>query len=247
MVLNALRFKITTIDGHEHVNEMFSSMGNGFTFELESLLFLSISKAVQHFTRHLGVISIYGDDIICPTAMAHDLSFCLSIMGFSVNLEKSHIDGPFRESCGGHYQNGLDVTPFYIRFPIACLVDVIHVANQLRAWASLGNGIGVLNPLVEPIWLWLRDMVPQMYWGGRDTSFKYSLVTPDTPRKRIQVIERKLGTGLGGYYHWHSAAWARDNPSLIESSERSMAGLNCRSRKSRVTVSRLPEIFLAEI
>lgn len=246
-LLNALRSKVTTIDGHEHVNEMFSSMGNGFTFELESLIFLSIAKAVAHFGRHSGVISIYGDDIICPTSMAHDLAFVLSIFGFSINLEKSFFDGDFRESCGGHYLNGLDVTPFYIRGPILLLSDLIHVANQLREWASFGEGMGILNPLVEPLWLWLRDQVPQMYWGGRDTSYKFSLVTPDLPRKRLQVIKREFKTGLGGYYHWHSVAWRRDSPGLIESSLRSEEGSVYRSRPSRLSVSRLDEVFLVEI
>jgi len=38
-LLMALRSPSTSIDGVLHVNEMMSSMGNGFTFEVESLLF----------------------------------------------------------------------------------------------------------------------------------------------------------------------------------------------------------------
>lgn len=247
VLLNALRSKTTLIDGHEHVNEMFSSMGNGFTFELESLLFLSISQAVRHFGKHSGVISIYGDDIICPSSMALDLSWVLSVFGFSVNLEKSYIDGSFRESCGGHYHNGLDVTPFYIRSPIIWLTDLIHVANQLREWASSRVGLMILDPLVEPIWLWLRDLIPEYLWGGRDLSFQYALVTPDLPRKRLQATKRNLGTGIGGYYHWHSIAWRRESAGLVESSSRSVENAFYRIRPSRFTVSRLDEIFLSEM
>jgi len=245
-LLNALRSKVTTIDGHEHGNEMFSSMGNGFTFELESLIFFSISRAVRHFGRHSGIISIYGDDIICPTSMALDLQFVLGVFGFLVNSEKSHTSGSFRESCGGHYDNGLDVTPFYIRAPIVYLTDLIHVANQLREWASFGPGVCILNPLVEPIWLWLRDLVPEYLWGGRDTSFKYSLVTPDFPRKRLQATKLSLSTGIGGYYFWHSVTWRRVSPGLVESSTRSVDGAMFRIRPSRLTVSRMNQVFLSE-
>lgn len=246
-LLNALRSKLTRIDGHEHVNEMFSSMGNGFTFELESLLFLAISKATQHFGGVSGIISIYGDDIICPSSMAHDLVFVLSVFGFSVNTEKSFIDGPFRESCGGHYHNGLDVTPFYIRSPILRLTDLIHVANQLREWSEFHDGINILNPLTEPIWLWLKGFVPEYLWGGRDCSFKYSLVTPDFPRKRLQAIRKEYVTGLGGYFHWHSTAWRRELPGLVESSTRSEETSCYRIRPSRLTVTCLESIFLSEV
>jgi hypothetical protein len=246
-LLRSLRSPVTFIDGHEHANEMFSSMGNGFTFELESLLFLSISQAVRHFGGYSGVISIYGDDIICPSDMAHDLSFVLSVLGFSVNAEKSHIRGPFRESCGGHFYNGLDVTPFYIRSPIRYLSDLIHVANQLRKWASFDDGINILCPIVEPIWVWLRDQVPEYLWGGRDCSFQYSLVTPDLPRKRLQATKREFGTGIGGYFHWHSVAWRRENPGLVESSTRSEESTFYRIRSSRLTVSFLTQVFISEI
>lgn len=47
--------------------EMFSSMGNGFTFELESLIFWAVVKTIQELTdpSDSSVVSVYGDDIIC--------------------------------------------------------------------------------------------------------------------------------------------------------------------------------------
>lgn len=104
--LNSLRSPVTVIDKDVHVNEMFSSMGNGFTFELESLLFYAIARTVAYFRGVSGVISVYGDDIIAPTSIAQDIAWVLNYLGFEVNTKKSFWSGPFRESCGGHFING---------------------------------------------------------------------------------------------------------------------------------------------
>jgi hypothetical protein len=158
-----------------HTNEMFSSMGNGFTFELESLLFYSIARSVAYFRGVRGTISVYGDDIIVPVELAEDLMWVLSYLGFQVNTEKSSWSGPFRESCGGHYYDGFDITPFFVKEPQSRLMDIIHLANQIRKWSD--DGVGVLNPELEPLWLELRDLVPRRYWGGYDLADKSRLCT----------------------------------------------------------------------
>lgn len=247
-LLDDIRCKSTIIDGHVHQNEMFSSMGNGFTFELESLLFYVFARTTAYFRGVSGVISIYGDDIICPTEMAHDLSFVLSVLGFEVNLSKSFIDGPFRESCGGHYLNGLDVTPFYIRKPIETLTELLNVANSLRRWAQV-EGLSVLDPEVEAIWLWLKSFVPDVLWGGHDTSDPHSLVSypPRAGRKLVAKTVKKQ-VGEGSYYHWLNATWQRqDVKDGIETSILSSVIPKYRYGKRRLTVTSLPAIFLSEI
>jgi len=72
-------------------------MGNGFTFPLETLIFWALTRAVCGST---ATVSAYGDDIICPSDRAEDVIAVLTEVGFSVNLEKSFWNGPFRESCG---------------------------------------------------------------------------------------------------------------------------------------------------
>jgi len=247
--LDAVRSQVTVIDGEEHRNEMFSSMGNGFTFELESLLFFTLAKAVAYFTGTRGRLSVYGDDLICPKGMTHHLIFVLQYFGFSINLDKSCIDGPFRESCGGHYHDGLDVTPFYIREPITTLPHLIDIANKLRKWAEV-KGLGCLDPEVEEIWLWLKGFVPSVLWGGSDMEFKYQLVSYDTPHSRIsEKIERGYG-GTGSYYHWLNATWDRMN--LFDGVETSRVS---KSRPSKLRIKRvrntavpqLSALFLHEI
>jgi hypothetical protein len=94
--------------------QKFSSMGNGFTFELESLIFYSLAYATCA-ALHLPTkeVSVFGDDIIVPKAAASRLISVLTYCGFSINLEKSYSAGPFRESCGADYLLGFDIRPYY--------------------------------------------------------------------------------------------------------------------------------------
>lgn len=211
-LLDSVRSRVTIIDGEEHRNHMFSNMGNGFTFELESLLFYVLMRGVAFFTGTRGVVSVYGDDLILPSEMAQQAIYVLGYFGFQVNPDKSHVSGPLRESCGGHYYNGFDITPFYVKGPIETVPDLIDVANKLRKWGSpsdLTIAYPVIDPDVEEIWLWLKSLVPSILWGGKDLSFKYQLVSHDTPVKRLHEVSKRKKAGAGGYPLWLNATWAR--------------------------------------
>jgi hypothetical protein len=100
--------------------EKFSSMGNGYTFELESLIFYALSFGVCHvLDLNTGDICVFGDDIIVPTGAYELLKEVLEYYGFEVNTEKSYHDGPFRESCGADWLRGMDIRPFYLRDQIS--------------------------------------------------------------------------------------------------------------------------------
>lgn len=95
--------------------EKFSSMGNGFTFELESMVFYALSYGIaKHFDIEAD-ISVFGDDIIVPRALFDRIVHYFPIFGFTPNVAKSFSDGPFRESCGGDYFSGVDVRPYFLR------------------------------------------------------------------------------------------------------------------------------------
>ncbi|DAD51318.1 RNA-directed RNA polymerase [ssRNA phage Gerhypos.3_22] len=93
--------------------EKFSSMGNGFTFELESLLFYSIAKSVVELLDLQGEVSVFGDDIIVNSRAYSLLASVLTQFGFLVNNEKSFWEGPFRESCGADWFEGKSIRPYY--------------------------------------------------------------------------------------------------------------------------------------
>lgn len=114
--LHASRSSQYTIEGNWFPYQKFSAMGNGYTFELETLLFYCLSVSVTEYLKiNTKDVSVYGDDIIIPTACVSLLKETLHYLGFSINEEKSFFEGPFRESCGGDYYNGIDVRPFYLK------------------------------------------------------------------------------------------------------------------------------------
>lgn len=110
--------------------EKFSSMGNGFNFELETLIFFCICKACD-----VKKPLVYGDDIIVPQEKAPLVIKALEFMGFLVNTEKTFTQGNFFESCGGHYLYGIDVTPAYQKKFLNCEEEIIRFHNRLYRWA----------------------------------------------------------------------------------------------------------------
>lgn len=153
-------------DGTVTYYQKVSSMGNGYTFELESALFWALTKAVIFLdgtTDHR--MSVYGDDIICPTPVVPRLFEVLDYCGFKVNPEKSFWTGSFRESCGKHYHNGFDVTPFYIKRTPTKWSEVVLLHNQLWRWRDR-----VAEQLTQIQWdtltsilLEMRNMCPASY------------------------------------------------------------------------------------
>ena len=93
----------------------FSSMGNGFTFPLETLIFYSLALATCQHLSVKGPVSVYGDDIIIPTDAAVPFMSVLRSVGFIPNPSKSFWEGPFRESCGKDYYRGIDIRPVYVK------------------------------------------------------------------------------------------------------------------------------------
>lgn len=230
--LNSIRSQSVNVDGNTITTEMFSSMGNGFTFELESLIFYSIVRAASYVLGIPGIISVYGDDIICSSELYPSLEFLLPAFGFAVNGKKSYHDSPFRESCGGHYYSGIDVTPFYLKRPASRLTDLIRVANQLRSWI-LADVFRQYEIDVYPIWEKLKSLVPEDLWGGYDTAQDTILVCPGSPRMRLcRTSSRKAEPPLGSYLQWHNSNWNRSNSTEVELSFAQDTNQRCRKRRA---------------
>lgn len=113
--------------------EKFSSMGNGFTFELETMIFYSIAFVAAQETG-CSVGGVYGDDIIVGTAAVPVLYQLLDQLGFTVNLEKSYYTGSFRESCGGDYCKGYPVKGVTLKTEPHSVWDWYSLHN--RIWAK---------------------------------------------------------------------------------------------------------------
>lgn len=118
--------------------EKFSSMGNGYTWELETLIFWCIARA---YSEDDGLCLAYGDDIIVTEEHASRVIQGLEAFGFTVNGRKSYWQGDFRESCGVDVWRGLDVRPYYFRNNYEDIHSaVIRNANGIRRYAARRNG-----------------------------------------------------------------------------------------------------------
>jgi len=113
-------------DGNILVLNKYASMGSALCFPIESMLFLTIvvCALVEHSGKRPSArlvrdlckkIAIYGDDIVVPSETAPGVVAMLEDFGLRVNRNKSFFTGLFRESCGGDYYQGHDVTPVYVR------------------------------------------------------------------------------------------------------------------------------------
>lgn len=188
-------------DGSAHEVEMFSSMGNGFTFELETLIFWGLCCAIQHHFHIRGVVSVYGDDIVVHPRTARLFRHFAAWFGFKVNAKKSFHRGRFRESCGGHYYGGRDVTPFFTRKPITHVVDLIQFLNQFREWFIRTYPYDWDTGY--PFWLKYAKHVPRRFWGGKDIEGTGSLVTPG--KRRSALVRSNVGIHRpehGSYLLW---------------------------------------------
>jgi hypothetical protein len=181
-------------------------MGNGFTFELESLIFWALTRATFEASviKDRGdrrLCAVYGDDIICPQEMAWYLTTVLNYCGFSVNLDKSFYEGNFFESCGKHFFYGVDVTPVYQKERITDLASSIRAVNRLVRYGmrNLSDGYRDANWAVKAASK-LRDRtcpssrLPFLPWGTEgDDGY---LLTPFQMEKLLTKVIYDKNAGV---------------------------------------------------
>jgi hypothetical protein len=204
----------------------FSSMGNGFTFELESMIFYALAQAcadflgtTQWFTDTFGpgmgyaYVSVFGDDIVVPGTVAPLLTSILRFCGFRLNSEKSFVSGPFRESCGKDFWNGVPVRSFFYKDDLSQVRGLIQLHNGIK-W--LGEQLGVdmtlslslirayLPRVVE---VHLRGVTPTLsdshLWCEPDEAHRSALVTWHSNWQHWQFPYVRLIPNIRrGQLHW---------------------------------------------
>jgi len=139
----------------------FSSMGNAFTFPLQSLIFFSAAWAVCNSLGLRERILVFGDDVLLPREAYPLFSAFTAWLGFEVNQKKSFSSGYFRESCGAHYYAAVDCKPFYLKSRIRNVFDVYHVANSVRLVAHRGMLEMACDRRFRKVHRWLVKQVPK--------------------------------------------------------------------------------------
>lgn len=144
--------------------EKFSSMGNGYTFELETVLFLALALSCMEIGKihyEIGVnVTAYGDDIIAPSEVSRLLIASLKFFGFTPNMKKTFTTGPFRESCGGDFFNGSYVRPFFLKELPDEPQKIISMANGIRRLATQDGRFDRLDPHYIHCWFRCLDAIP---------------------------------------------------------------------------------------
>ncbi len=211
-------------NGGEMDLRMISTMGNGFTFPLQTIIFACALRSVYQLMNLDSYcpktqFGVFGDDIIVRREAYNFLVASLSKLGFKVNDAKSFNTGPFRESCGGDYFCGHFIRGVYIT-SLETVTDVYSAINRLNRWSALAgvplvNTIGFLMarcrrrlvPLSEQIdcgiqvpFKLTKPIVDDRYWFVYRKAFK-------APRRR-EVPEDLEGSVRLGYAHYNEYGWA---------------------------------------
>jgi len=148
--LDATRSRKAHVDGHGVVRlAKYASMGSALCFPMEAMVFLTMifvgieralntSLSRKLIYQFMGLVRVYGDDIIVPVECVPHVIDSLESFGIRVNTGKSFWNGKFRESCGKEYYDGHDVSIVRVRreLPssrerVAEVISLVSFRNQL--------------------------------------------------------------------------------------------------------------------
>jgi hypothetical protein len=156
---------------------MISTMGNGFTFPLQTLLLTSLvlgvyeTLGIEPGPRHSKRWGVFGDDIVVAKEAYNLLSAVLTELGLVVGHDKSFDTGPFRESCGADFFLGTNVRGVYLKRYLSDQ-DLFSAFNRLSLW-SAEHGI-LLRETLSTIVAVIRDPT----WIPPDESENGGFITP---------------------------------------------------------------------
>jgi hypothetical protein len=125
------------ISGNVYSTVSVLPMGNGATFPLETLVFYCIIKAIGELTETKGIYSVYGDDLIYPSRLHKYVVGVFPQLHLKLNLDKTFVRYPFRESCGSDYYRGQDVRPHFIKGEAEQLTRVRYEAFLYKVYNGL--------------------------------------------------------------------------------------------------------------
>jgi len=220
--------------------EKFSSMGNGFTFQLESLIFYAIAVCVVEYLQlDTSNVSVYGDDVIIPVSAFKLYREICEIYGFRVNVQKSFFSGVFRESCGSHYFMGIDCKPYYLREVVKGECDLYLAANSIRRIAFDRKNI-FCDANFKECWQFLVSKVKRpclISEGYGDSGFivNFDEACPHRARNFIEgyYCRALVTVPLGYYSDDHPLLLARLKGGSVELSYGNITFLRGRSKKFR--------------
>lgn len=189
--------------------QKFVSMGNGFCFPLQTLIFAAVCHAVSVVHGSPEDFRVYGDDIIVRQSDALVVIEILRYLGFRTNPDKTFLFGPFRESCGTDWYSGQDVRPVYLDFRLETNLDLYKIHNAtLRSELACALFEYARPALIEDCPTVVRFVRP--YHGNPDGAFtvpldqamRYPFVSWDRSTwswRWLEVVSTSIRDNLRGY------------------------------------------------
>jgi len=133
----------------------FASMGSALCFPIETLVFWALARSAIHPNSKHKTLRVFGDDIVCPIEDAQYICQILESCGLKVNIGKTCINTPIRESCGAFTYAGFDVS--IVRF------KQLNCESAL-AWISLTENCKMLNASLLPRSSYAMLRLLKQYW-----------------------------------------------------------------------------------
>lgn len=201
-LLDSLRATHTRFRGRDHHLQKFSSMGNGYTWILQTVLFQSLARAIGSKSS-----SCFGDDIIIESELAPLMIKALSFFGFQTNEKKTFCEGPFRESCGGDYFEGVPVRGHFLK----------EVPDEPQQWVALANGLRRADPAmryVKAAWWYCIDQLP-VDWRNftSDASLgDFAIYAPERAEPVTRIVRSPDRRNRN--YHFQHPCWRGKVPVL---------------------------------
>lgn len=196
-LLDSLRAPKTRISGKWVRLEKFSSMGNGFTFELETLIFATLARTlVKQCGEDPDSVSCYGDDLIVPSSCFTAVMKALEFFGFTPNMKKTFGTGPFRESCGGDYYGGVPVRAHNLEELPDEPQKWISLANGFRRVATAHGSCSTRWNAVRRAWFRALDPIPSDIRRLRGPESLGDIVIHDAPETWVSAPPPRVPKGL---------------------------------------------------
>lgn len=254
----------------------FAPMGSAVCFPVQTILYSAVclleygryvgcndyNKVVRAYTCDrlttgttlLQPFRVYGDDIICDSRITSNIIERLQSLGFEVNVGKSFM-GPqaFRESCGGWFFNGHDITPFQFKTKrLGKRINVEELGSLIdNANLALEMGFSNLNAFLKDICYHvpvygIRGKRNPILESSVDTDESFTLRTDNVDNSHLRERHYIGGRSNESHDRYQRDEWLSVMPTVRNkrafSHENYLYNAWCRSVHHRTGVDRMAHI-----
>jgi len=249
-LLTMYRARRCSIDGDEFSYTAFATMGSALCFPVQTVIFLSICKGVQWYwncvlsrsrpghskeaRRVNPKIFVFGDDIICDTAIAPHVVDALEALGLKVNRDKTSLGTTVKESCGEWVINGVSqviVKPKVIG--VDCAEAYLAVRQNIqnlrdKGWFAAAEAfVDMISPIIAAIprrynrkYQRMEYRSPTLIMEGETGELRaeYALYNYFTHIESVDVMQKQRSSMmpfLHGALVRAKRRWQAEDPSLI--------------------------------